>query len=201
VAVLLPRITDFPYTSWFLRCTEDNKAILEVVGKRMEFRFVLTGSQMEFVDSMNIPELEHLRGLKSTPGYIVLELKKSGILLLPEDRDAETCGVTPKTAEAEEMAIFNMSLAARTLAFCNTKWNNALGQDIVGVRWRENLEYDETFAENDEADWNSVGFWSNKCALMNIKESDEEVNKEIPEEHVTHLSFELALLDNCTPAA
>ena len=167
----------------------------------MEFRFVLTGSQMEFVDSMNIPELEHLRGLKSTPGYIVLELKKSGILLLPEDRDAETCGVTPKTAEAEEMAIFNMSLAARTLAFCNTKWNNALGQDIVGVRWRENLEYDETFAENDEADWNSVGFWSNKCALMNIKESDEEVNKEIPEEHVTHLSFELALLDNCTPAA
>merc|ERR1719362_2130911 len=85
----------------------------------------------------------------------------------------------------------------------NYRWPLATlrSQDIVGVRWRENLEYDETFAENDEADWNSVGFWSNKCALMNIKESDEEVNKEIPEEHVTHLSFELALLDNCTPAA
>lgn len=44
VAVLLPRITDFPYVSWFLRQTEDNLAVLEVVGKRMEFRFVLTGS-------------------------------------------------------------------------------------------------------------------------------------------------------------
>jgi len=159
----------------------------------MEFRFVLTGSQMEFVDSMNIPELEHLRGLKSTPGYIMLELKKSGILLLPEDRDADICGVTPKDKEVEEMAIFNISLAARTLAFCNTKWNNALGPDMCGVRWRENLEYDETFAENDEADWKSVAFWSNKCALMAIKESEEEVNKEIPEEHVTHLSFELGL--------
>lgn len=157
---------------------------------------------MEFVDNMNLPELEHLKGVKSTPGYIILELKKSGILLLPEDRDADCCGITPKDKDAEELAIFNISLAARTLAFCNTRWNNTLGADLVGVRWRENLEYDENFAENDEADWRSIGFFTpNKVAIMALKESDEEVNAAIPEEHVTHLSFELALENNCTAAA
>jgi hypothetical protein len=49
-AVLLPRNTDFPFSSWFLRCTSDTQAILDVYGKRMDFRFILTGGYMEFVD-------------------------------------------------------------------------------------------------------------------------------------------------------
>jgi hypothetical protein len=96
VAVLLPRITDFPFSTWFLRCISDKKAVLEVTGKRMDFRFILEGSKVEFVDALNLKELESLRGLKVSPGVIMLELKKSGILILPEDRDGEACGITPK---------------------------------------------------------------------------------------------------------
>jgi cancer susceptibility candidate protein 1 len=201
VSVLLPRNTDFPFTSWFLRCVSNNKAILEVTGKRMEFRFVITGGYMEFVDTQNLPELAHLRGLKSSPGFIVLEMKKCGILLLPEDRDGPACSIMPKTAEAEERALFDMSLATRTFAFMNTHWNKELEPDRCAIRMRENLEYDEFFAENEEADWRTVGWWPNKCSILGMKESDEELNSSVPEEHETHLTLELALKGNCTPQA
>jgi cancer susceptibility candidate protein 1 len=63
------------------------------------------------------------------------------------------------------------------------------------------LEYDEFFAENEEDDWKTVGWWHEKCSILGMKESDEELNSAVPEEHETHLTLQLAMENNCTPPA
>ncbi len=45
------------------------------------------------------------------------------------------------------------------------------------VRIRENLEYDEEFAEDQEKDWKSICWWPNKCAVIKARESHESLNE------------------------
>ena len=49
--------------------------------------------------------------------------------------------------------------------------------DKVMVRIRENLEYDEEFAEDQEKDWKSIVWWPNKCAAIKARESSETLNE------------------------
>ena len=40
------------------------------------------------------------------------------------------------------------------------------------MRLKENMEYDEFFAEDQEKDWSSVVFWFNRCGVIRSKDSD-----------------------------
>lgn len=45
------------------------------------------------------------------------------------------------------------------------------------VRIRENMEYDEEFAEDQEKEWKSIVWWTNKCACVKSRDSWENLNE------------------------
>jgi cancer susceptibility candidate protein 1 len=99
------------------------------------------------------PELRHLKNKKLLPGYLLLELSKSGIHLLPIDDDAAQAGIQLKDHNAEERAIADLSTAVRSFAFRSCRWNPHVDNDIVLLKVRENLEFDREFFEDHEPDW------------------------------------------------
>jgi len=203
MALLISRTTEYPYVSWYIRCINSDKSAvaLDIEGKRMAFKFIVTPGRMEFVDKRGLPELAHLRGKQLPPGVLLLELSKCGIHLLPEFRDYADAGLTPKQKEAEERANVDIAMTITTCAFRSCKWNKAVGADMVCARLRENLEFDEFFAEDEEIDWRSLGWHANKVSFVNIKESAAAPDSRIPEGHATHVILELALRGHITAQA
>lgn len=54
---------------------------------------------------------------------------------------------------------------------------------------RENIEYDEEFAEDQEKDWKCIVSWRNKCAIYQLKESEEKLNEEVLEGTKSHTNL------------
>ena len=59
----------------------------------------------------------------SAPNALLFELKRCGILIMPEDRDGEVEGIDIKDEMSEERAILDISLAISAFAFRNSTWN------------------------------------------------------------------------------
>lgn len=172
MALLMSRTTDFPYKHWFIRAVSDEKVMLDIEGKRMNFSFVITPGKLEFVDRNGIPELQHLRKAAMPPGYLLLELSRCGLHLLPVDEDILNADVSGKVHDCEERAAKDIAYSINTFAFRMSKWNKSAGPGIVVVRSRPNLEYDEFFAEDEEHDWRSLAWHPNKVQFARTKESD-----------------------------
>lgn len=200
-AVLSQRIADFPYSYFFIRAVSDEKILLDLKGKRIDMQFIITPGYLEYVNVANIQELNFLEGVKMTPGVLLFQMSKCGVFLMPEDRDFETTNLTPKNKEAEELAIFDISMNIRTYAFRSTKWNRMVEGDIILARIRENLEYDSFFAEDEEHDWRTVSWYHNKCSLTGLKETSEEKKIKPTDENTSHFLLNLVMKDNCTEAA
>ena len=78
-----------------------------------------------------------------------------------------------------------------------------MGTDTIVVRIRENLEYDESFAEDYEPDWRQVMWWSNKVSFVEgTKETDTKCTVRIAEKQLTHSILVQSLTpDVCNPKA
>jgi hypothetical protein len=50
---------DYPYENWWLRCIEDEIAILDVWSKRIRITFEIGALYLKLIDN-TIPELSHL---------------------------------------------------------------------------------------------------------------------------------------------
>jgi Cancer susceptibility candidate 1 N-terminus len=200
-AMLTQRITDFPFTYFFIRAVSTDKVLLDIKGKRIDMQFIITPGFLEFVNVSNIPELSFLDGQKFTPGVLLFHLSSCGIYLLPEDRDFEASGLTPKKQEAEDLAILDISMHVHTFSFRSTKWNKQVGENMVLARIRENLEYDSFYAEDEEHDWRTVSWHHNKCSLTGLKETSDENKIKPPDGHTSHFLLNLVMKDNCTPEA
>jgi cancer susceptibility candidate protein 1 len=155
-----------------------------------------------------IPELQHLVDKEFHPGYLLLELQKCGINLMPKDKDAKLAGIEQKNAAAEERAIADVSNAVRAFHFRKAKWNQGvpgeegIGPDQIVLRLRENLEFDEEFLEDYEPDWRYMAWWPNKCAFQaGCKDTDEQCKAELPEGHVTHCLLSQAIVGHSSDIA
>jgi hypothetical protein len=173
MALLLSKTIDFPYIFWFLRAVSNDRVLLDLEGKRMTFGFVITPGGLEFVDKLGIPELQHLQGVTMPPGYLLLELSRCGVHLLPTDDDLLNADVSGKNAESEERAARDIAYSVNTFSFRISKWNRTSGPNFVVARSRPNLEYDEFFAEDEEHDWRSLAWHPNKVQFTHTKETDE----------------------------
>jgi hypothetical protein len=96
IAMLQSRITDFPYQSWKLRCTEETRALLDLETKRLRLCLEITPIEMKLIDC-DEPALAHLTNKEGlNPGYLLQELTKCGILMMPRDEDAALAGIELK---------------------------------------------------------------------------------------------------------
>jgi cancer susceptibility candidate protein 1 len=195
MALLQSRCTDYPYKNWWFRCVAEDKAILTIWTKRIELTFEVTPLFLTFVGTdLETPELAHLKGKPMTPGFLLLELSKCGVHLMPRDEDAELAGIEKKDRNAEERAIIDVACSVRSFHYRRCKWNQGenaeipgVGADTIVLRIRENLEYDPSFAEDEEPDWRQVMWWSNKVSFVEgTKETDKKCSVRIAEGHLTH---------------
>ena len=60
-----------------------------------------------------------------SPGYLLEELAKCGILLMPRNEDAQLAGIELKDRAAEERAIIDVALGVRAFHFRESKWNQS----------------------------------------------------------------------------
>lgn len=172
IAMLQSRCTDYPYKDWKLRCVEDEKAYLTLETKRMELMFEIGPLYVKLIRN-TAPSLKHLADKPMHPGYLLQELSKCGVHLMPRDEDAKLAGINLKYRPAEERAIVDVATSVRAFHFKRCTWNHGspdepgLPEDMILLSIRENLEYDEFFLEDHEPDWRYVAWWHNKCAFVN----------------------------------
>lgn len=132
IAMLQSRCMDYPYQNWWLRCTDEETARLDLWTKRMKLVFEIGPVSIKLVEC-EAKELEHLLDIEFTPGYLLIELSKCGVHLLPRDDDAKLAGIELKDRAAEERAILDASINVRAIHFRKAKWNQGLaGQDGIG---------------------------------------------------------------------
>lgn len=67
---------------------------------------------------------------------------------MPVKQDAHVTNIVEKDQEAEELAIRDISEAVRAFYIESSRWNNSDLAETVAVKIKENLEFDEDFAEN-----------------------------------------------------
>ena len=205
MAFLQSRCTDYPYKRWKLRCIENQKAVLDIETKRgilLNFEIgpeylmltVDANSEGEQIEGIEVfPELKHLKNQKFSPGYLLLELSKCGIHLLPRDEDAQLGEIRLKEFGAEERAIQDLSTAVRSFAFRSCRWNQSIEPDNIVLKVRENLEFDREFFEDHEPDWRYLMWWPNKCSFVRCSDLDETPDVRISQGHETHAILSLAL--------
>ena len=81
-AFLQERTTDFPYAKWDLRCTGDATAILDIYGKRQNFKFEI-GAGYAILKDRNEPELAHIVNKKLSPGAVLhVNFELFGLIML-----------------------------------------------------------------------------------------------------------------------
>lgn len=99
-------------------------------------------------------------------GQLLYELQRCGVNFLPLREDAHFANIIQKDPAAEELAIRDLSEAVRAFYIESSRWNNSDTQETIVAKIKENLEFDEEFAENQEKDWKTVRWWHNKCAVI-----------------------------------
>ena len=198
---------DYPYQNWWLRCINEETALLDLWTKRVHLVFEIRPLSLRLIEN-EIPELQHLNGKALNPGYLLLELQKCGINLLPRDNDAKLAGIDLKDRAAEERAILDVSNGVRAFHFRKAKWNQGIAGEEgihssqVLIRLRENLEYDREFLEDYEPDWRYVSWWGNKCAFQKgCKDTDAKCNALLADGQVTHALLSQSIESQCTAQA
>ena len=120
------------------------------------------------------------------PGFLLLELSKSGIHLLPRNEDAALGEIKLKDFYAEERAIIDVASAVRAFAFRSCKWNPEIEPENIVLKIRENLEFDKEFYEDYEPDWRYVSWWPNKCAFVKCCDDHDKPDMGLAHGHETH---------------
>lgn len=163
--------------------------------KRLNLTFEISPLQLKLVNN-DEEALAHLNGKDGfTPGYLLQELAKCGILLMPRNEDAKLAGIEVKDQAAEERAIVDVALGVRAFHFRECKWNQSRDQanpgvspDNIVMRIRENLEFDAEFEEDYEPDWRYVMWWNNKVSFVQgcRQNQDDNCNATIEDGALTH---------------
>lgn len=175
-----------------MRCINDTTALLDLWTKRTKLTFEIKPLSLKLIEN-KIPELQHLVDTEFSPGYLLQELQKSGIHLMPRPEDAKIAGIQQKDIAAEERAIMDVACSVRAFHYRRSKWNQDCGSHKgvsdrqVLLRIRENLEFDREFLEDYEPDWRYVSWWNNKVTFMEgCKDTDEVCDARIMEGQLTH---------------
>ncbi|CAK64192.1 unnamed protein product (macronuclear) [Paramecium tetraurelia] len=191
IGLLQERCLDYPYKSFKLRCVGNEKAILDIQGARDLFKFEIGPGYIQLLKKDT--EFQHFAYKKLLVGALFYELYRSGVNFIPVNEDAQSANIVQKDEGAEELALNDLSEAVRGFYIESSRWNNSdTGPQIV-VKLKENPEFDEEFAENQEKDWKTIKWWNNKCAIIQARDSHQKCNQALLQDTETHCNLEVLL--------
>lgn len=91
------------------------------------------------------------------------------------------------------MAIQDVAFAVRSFFVKSSRWNHIINSEKIMVRMRENPEFDEDFAEDQEKDWRTLVWWKNKVGCIRMRDSYENLNEGLIEGSLTHARLHILL--------
>jgi cancer susceptibility candidate protein 1 len=91
------------------------------------------------------------------------------------------------------LAIQDICFAVRSFFIKSSRWNHIINSEKIIVRLRENPEFDEDFAEDQEKDWKTFVWWKNKVGSIKMRDSYENLNENLLEGTLTHARLDLLL--------
>lgn len=137
-------------------------------------------------------DLPEISNKPMAPGALLHLLQQAGINLLPTDDDATLAGIT-KTEGVEDKCIEDLSLACRSYFMRSSRWSNTLESHQVMVKMRENMDFDQEFAEDQEKDWKSLIFYPNKVECVKAKDSENKCRRELQNQSSSHSNLQMLL--------
>eukprot|EP00743_Colponemidia_sp_Colp-15_P001304 GILK01001428.1.p1 GENE.GILK01001428.1~~GILK01001428.1.p1 ORF type:complete len:616 (-),score=127.61 GILK01001428.1:38-1885(-) len=205
MAVVQDRYRDFPYAEWLLKPIGDRKARLTLQGRRFPVVFEILENGIQLISpAAGFEELKSIRGQVMAPGLLLQALFRTGINLLPDDRDADFLidqNITLKDSEAEERAYLDISIILPVFTVASSKFNQSRNREKALFRIRETIDYTVKDDSEDAADWQSVLYHSNKCSFVSSNDKDDLCDESIPSGDETHAILEICLRDRCSPEA
>lgn len=139
------------------------------------------------------PELQHLNNKKMTVGGLLNSLQKSGIHLMPVPEDAATANISSKDNKVEDLCISDVVFAVKSFFIKSSRFSYMLKNSQVLLRIRENLEYDEVFAEDQEKDWKSIMWHNNKVECVKSRDSYQTCIETKCDDTLAHASLQVLL--------
>lgn len=153
LALIQPRTADLPYTGWQLRPTGPASALLQVDTQRLRVELAVTeaGCMLVAPPASECPELDRLRSSPMSPGIILMELERSGIVLRPRAGDAQRLSapsaaagdaapIGAKLPAFESQLYADLARAAPAFAYAGSRWNKDRGERAAVMRAREVAE-------------------------------------------------------------
>ena len=94
---------------------------------------------------------------------------------MPTDEDYVAAEIAPKDVQAEEAAINDIASAV-----CSFYVRSHPSPGAIVAKFKENLEYDSHFLEDQEKDWLKVTWQPKKCSFLDRKDNiDAHYNLEV----------------------
>lgn len=126
------------------------------------------------------------------PGALLHLLQQAGINLLPSEQDALLADIN-KTEAVEDKVIEDLSLACRSYFLRSSRWSNTLDSNQILVKIKENMDFDQEFAEDQEKDWKSIVFYPNKAECVKARDSESKCKKELVKDTNSHSTLQMLL--------
>lgn len=98
------------------RAIEDQVALLTIDTKRLQLNFEIGPRYVKLVEN-DCRELQHLVNQQFHPGFLLQELLKCGINLMPKQSDAKLAGIIEKDWGAEYRAILDVACSVRAFHY------------------------------------------------------------------------------------
>ena len=76
MSMLQSRCTDYPYQNWWLRCINEDTALLDLWTKRVKLIFEITPLHLRLIEC-DIPELKHIVDKAFVPGYLLMSTRQA----------------------------------------------------------------------------------------------------------------------------
>eukprot|EP00814_Leptocylindrus_danicus_P015955 CAMPEP_0116028262 /NCGR_PEP_ID=MMETSP0321-20121206/15279_1 /TAXON_ID=163516 /ORGANISM="Leptocylindrus danicus var. danicus, Strain B650" /LENGTH=644 /DNA_ID=CAMNT_0003502093 /DNA_START=887 /DNA_END=2821 /DNA_ORIENTATION=+ len=160
-ALLQSRCTDYCYREWSVSPTSSAEIIYSIKTQRFLVKFVVQGPTCRLI-SPDLPELSNLTCDNQAyhPAYLLGQLSRRGIHLMPSDRDAKALNLKGKDAQITNRVHKDISMCAFSFNFRSSKYNELMGEHkacfqavetgiYVGVEQRLDDEYHIFCTEND----------------------------------------------------
>ena len=124
-ALITERCLDYPYNGWKLRCVKPEKAILDIITKRLNIRIEI-GSGFVILRDRPEKEFSSFVNKKLSPSQLLKNLLICGVNLLPVIEDADTANICRKSVESEEHAINDISIWIKAFYVKSSRWSTTL---------------------------------------------------------------------------